>query len=45
MTDARLNDSVPLVHAYLDGELDTAATLALEQRMAEEPALAAERAL
>src|SRR5215204_1736920 len=44
MTDARLNDSVPLVHAYLDGELDTAATLALEQRMAEEPALAAERA-
>ena len=44
MTDTRLNSSIALVHAYLDGELDTAETLALEQRMVEEPALAAERA-
>src|SRR4051812_38185385 len=43
MTDARLNNSVPLIHAYLDSELDTAETLAVEQRMTEEPALAAER--
>ena len=33
-----------LVHAYVDGELDPANAIALEQRMAAEPALAAERA-
>jgi anti-sigma factor RsiW len=33
-----------LVHAYVDGELDPANAIALEQRMASEPALAAERA-
>jgi anti-sigma factor RsiW len=43
MSDARLNNSVALIHAYLDGELDTAETLAIEQRMVEEPALANER--
>ena len=43
MSDARLNNSVFLIHAYLDGELSTAEALAIEQRMAEEPALAAER--
>jgi anti-sigma factor RsiW len=43
MSDARLNHSAPLIHAYLDGELDTAETLAVEQRMIAEPALAAER--
>jgi anti-sigma factor RsiW len=34
-------DSI-LVHAYLDGELDPANTLAIERRMAAEPALLAE---
>ncbi len=34
-------DSI-LVHAYLDGELDPANTLAIERRMAAEPALVAE---
>jgi len=43
MSDARLDNSLPLIHAYLDGELDTAETLAIEQRMVEEPLLAAER--
>jgi anti-sigma factor RsiW len=43
MSDARLNNPVPLIHAYLDGELDPAEALAVEQRMIEEPALAAER--
>jgi anti-sigma factor RsiW len=43
------NDSNPppdtlLIHAYVDGELDPANALALERRMAAEPALAAERA-
>ena len=37
-------DPALLVHAYLDGELDPANALALEQRMAADPALAAERA-
>jgi anti-sigma factor RsiW len=32
-----------LVHAYVDGELDPANTIAVEQRMAADPALAAER--
>jgi len=35
-------DSRLLVHAYLDGELDPANALAVEQRMAGDPALAAE---
>ncbi len=35
-------DQMLLVHAYVDGELDTADTLAMMQRMAAEPALAAE---
>ncbi|HEX2727407.1 MAG TPA: anti-sigma factor, partial [Beijerinckiaceae bacterium] len=43
MTGARDDDERLLVHAYLDGELDPAAAVALERRMAEEPALAAER--
>jgi anti-sigma factor RsiW len=42
------NDNTPsdllLVHAYVDGELDPANALALERRMAANPALAAERA-
>ena len=42
------NDNTPsdmlLVHAYVDGELDPANALALERRMAADPALAAERA-
>ena len=33
-----------LVHAYVDGELDPASAIAIEQRIASEPALAAERA-
>jgi anti-sigma factor RsiW len=44
MTDSHLNDSIPLIHAYLDGELDTAESLAIEQRMVAEPALAGEHA-
>ncbi len=32
-------DDLLLVNAYLDGELDAAAALAIEQRMADEPAL------
>ena len=43
MTDARREDASLLVHAYLDGELGPADTVALERRMAEEPALAVER--
>src|SRR6516162_7280635 len=35
-------DSRLLVHAYLDGELDPANALAVEQRMAADPTLAAE---
>jgi anti-sigma factor RsiW len=37
------DDPILLVHAYLDGELDPAAALAIERRMAADPALAAER--
>src|SRR5205807_7849861 len=36
-------DPALLVHAYVDGELDPANALALERRMASDPALAAER--
>ena len=36
------NDPIPLVNAYLDGELDPANALAIEQRMAADSALAAE---
>jgi anti-sigma factor RsiW len=37
------NDEQLLVHAYVDGELDPANARALERRMEENPALAAER--
>ena len=37
-------DDILLVHAYVDGELDPANVIALEQRMAAEPKLAAEQA-
>ena len=37
------SDSILLVHAYVDGELDPANAFALAWRMAAEPALAAER--
>ncbi|HEY7384788.1 MAG TPA: anti-sigma factor [Beijerinckiaceae bacterium] len=43
MSGAPRDDERLLVHAYLDGELDPAAAIALERRMADEPALAAER--
>ena len=36
------DDSVLLVHAYLDGELDPANALEIAQRMRTDPALAAE---
>ncbi|HME30902.1 MAG TPA: anti-sigma factor [Pseudolabrys sp.] len=43
MTRSRPDDnSVLLVHAYLDGELDPANALGIEQQMSTEPALAAE---
>jgi anti-sigma factor RsiW len=43
MTRSTTDDSsVLLVHAYLDGELDPANALGIEQRMSTEPALAAE---
>jgi anti-sigma factor RsiW len=42
MTDTS-DDPILLVHAYCDGELDPANSLALERRMAEDPRLAAER--
>ena len=38
------DDAVLLVHAYLDGELDPANALAVERQIANNPALAAERA-
>jgi anti-sigma factor RsiW len=37
------NDTTLLVHAYLDGELDPANALKVEQRLAADPTLAAER--
>jgi len=37
------NDPRLLVHAYVDGELDPANALELEQQLANDPALAAER--
>jgi anti-sigma factor RsiW len=43
MTESTSDDnSVLLVHAYLDGELDAANALGIAQRMSAEPALAAE---
>ena len=43
MTSSTSDDnSVLLVHAYLDGELDPANALEIEQRMSTDPALAAE---
>ena len=36
------DNSVLLVHAYLDGELDPANALSVGQQMSQEPALAAE---
>jgi len=43
MTHSKSDDnSVLLVHAYLDGELDPANALGIAQRMNQEPALAAE---
>jgi anti-sigma factor RsiW len=44
MTDPPGDDASLLVHAYLDDELGPADAIALERRMNEEPALAAERA-
>lgn len=38
------DDAVLLVHAYLDGELDPANALAVERQIANDPAVAAERA-
>jgi anti-sigma factor RsiW len=43
MTETRGDDARLLVHAYLDGELGPTDTIALERRMMQEPALAAER--
>jgi len=40
---ARPDESLLLVHAYLDGELDAARALDVERRIASEPAWAAER--
>lgn len=37
-------DEALLVHAYVDGELDPASAMAIERRIAADPALAAERA-
>jgi len=42
MTDALYRDKSILVHAYLDGELDSANTLAFEEQMSGDPELAAE---
>jgi anti-sigma factor RsiW len=42
--DSNRERAALLVHAYVDGELDPANAIAIEQRMASEPALAAERA-
>src|SRR5919108_2094907 len=43
MTTPYDDDPKLLVHAYVDGELDPANARAIEQRMASDPALAAER--
>ena len=40
---ARPDESLLLVHAYLDGELDPVRALEVERRVASEPAWAAER--
>src|SRR5262245_9364496 len=37
------DDTIALLHAYLDGELDAAAALDMERRIAADPKLAAER--
>ena len=42
MTRSLSDDPILLVNAYLDGELDPANALAIEQRMAADSALAAE---
>jgi anti-sigma factor RsiW len=42
MMPATSDDAPRLLHAYLDGELDPANTLALEKRIEREPSLAAE---
>src|SRR6266480_2547485 len=42
-TSSPPDDPMLLVHAYVDGELDPANALAIEQRLARDPALAAER--
>src|SRR6202453_4850357 len=42
MTPSSDDNSLLLVHAYLDGELDPANALEIEQRMSTDPALAAE---
>jgi anti-sigma factor RsiW len=44
MTDRDAGDRRLLLHAYMDGELDAVSTLAMERRLAEDPALAAEHA-
>jgi anti-sigma factor RsiW len=41
-TSSRINDEQLLLHALADGELDAATALALERRIAADPALAAE---
>jgi anti-sigma factor RsiW len=42
-TPASPNDARLLVHAYLDGELDPVHAVEMERRLADDPALAAER--
>ena len=44
MSNSLRDDERLLVHAYLDGELGPAETIALERRLTQEPALAGERA-
>jgi anti-sigma factor RsiW len=44
VTQGEDDRAILLVHAYVDGELDPANAIAIEQRMAAEPKLAAERA-